>query len=167
MSPGRGTGCAKRRGRGPARNLPAASRGSPAASHGLCSSLSHALCSNLNHCVLPHRKLVQGGARGPTQRPDSPDGVRRRQSSGGPLGTAPEPRSQGFPPGRQSQPAMSCFCVARVGLGEWGPQAGDPTGEETPVGAAGVRLRRWAPGPTEEGTAAPSGQRHVPRAAPW
>lgn len=49
----------------------------------------------------------------------------------------------------------SCFWVAREGLGEWGPQAGDPTGEETPVGAAGVRLRGWAPDPEEEGIARP------------
>lgn len=60
----------------------------------------------------------------------------------------------------------SCFCVARVGLREWGPWTGGPTSEETPVGAAGVRLRGWAPSPAEEGTEAPGVWGRGPRAAP-
>lgn len=61
---------------------------------------------------------------------------------------------------------LSCFCVALVGLGEWGLGAGGPTGEETPVGAAGVRLHGWAPGPAEEGTEAPSGWGRGPESSP-
>lgn len=94
----------KPRGRGPpwqplGRNLPGGSPRSPAA--------SHALCSHLNHCVLPHlESSCKEGHEAPPGTPTAPKVCADFRAPGRRWEPLPKPRSQGFPPGRQSQPSM-------------------------------------------------------------
>lgn len=64
-------------------------------------------CALINHCVLPHlESSCKEGHEAPPGTPTAPKACADFRAPGRRWEPLPKPRSQGFPPGRQSQPSM-------------------------------------------------------------